>query len=193
MYLNSIKQSKENLRSYFKKIRSNIKNREKIKLDLAIQTRLLNARQYLESTKIFTYISKKSEINTTLIIKDALLNRKIVAVPKCGKEDSDMDFYKIYSLNDLKPGAFGVLEPIPERCQLITNLSNGLCIVPGLGFDIRGFRLGYGKGYYDRFLAKFGGITMGLCYSNCVISKLPRNLFDKQIKFLVTEHYFKKA
>ena len=77
---------------------------------------------------------------------------------------TEMEFYEIHSLFELQPGTFGVLEPVPENSRLVQEETEGLCIVPGLSFDAEGYRLGYGKGYYDRFLSRFSGTTAGVCY-----------------------------
>jgi 5-formyltetrahydrofolate cyclo-ligase len=61
-----------------------------------------------------------------------------------------------------------------------------------MSFDIRGYRLGYGKGYYDRFLSGYNGTKVGLCYSNCVKWKLPNGKYDETVDILVTERYFRK-
>lgn len=104
-----------------------------------------------------------------------------------------MEFYLIKGEEDLEPGMFGVLEPVPERCQKVTDYSGGICIVPGLSFDAGGFRLGYGKGYYDRFLSQFQGVTVGICYSNCTQWKLPHGRYDKPVNLLITDKYIRRT
>lgn len=86
-----------------------------------------------------------------------------------------------------------MLEPVPERCRLVTDYSRGLCIVPGLCFDAEGYRLGYGKGYYDRFLSAFRGVTVGICYTACTQWRLPHGRYDRQIQLLITEKYIRRT
>ena len=69
---------------------------------------------------------------------------------------------------------------------------NSLCVVPGMAFDCDGYRLGYGKGYYDRFLSGYHGVTAGICYSDCIRWKLPRGRFDRPVDILVTDKFFRK-
>ena len=99
----------------------------------------------------------------------------------------------IRSLDDLEKGTFGVLEPKHKQCKLVTDLSHGFCIVPGLCFDAKGYRLGYGKGYYDRFLSEFKGVTVGICYTSCVQYGLPHGYFDRPVDILVTENYIRRT
>jgi 5-formyltetrahydrofolate cyclo-ligase len=156
----------------------------------------LATEEYLKNEIIFAYVSKELEVDTIFIIKTALADKKTVAVPRCSyssdKKDIEMEFYGISSFSELRPGAFGILEPIAEQSLRIRDFSEGVCIVPGLAVDLKGFRLGYGKGYYDRFLANFKGCTAGLCYSNCVADALPKEDFDLPIDLLITDLYVRK-
>ena len=172
---NDIREVKSDLRSGFKHKRSDMPENVKLNMDC-----------------VFTYVSKELEVDTFAIIRAAWANGKKVAVPKC-VSNNQLDFYYIESMDDLEEGTFGVKEPIAERCQKVTDLSKGLCIVPGLSFDAEGYRLGYGKGYYDRFLSKFGGDTVGLCYSNCIKWKLPHGKYDRAVDVIVTDRYIRRT
>ena len=191
MPVNDIRPYKASLREKYKSIRQKMPPETKRSLDIEIQSRVLSLREYARHTKVFAYVSKDIEVDTKGIIEAAWLNQKKVAVPLCLSGKRDMDFYYINSWEDVAPGAFGVLEPIVQRCQRVEDLSRGLCLVPGLSFDIKGFRLGYGKGYYDRFLDKFGGVTVGLCYSSCIQWKLPHGRYDQAVDFLLTDRYLR--
>ena len=116
-----------------------------------------------------------------------------VAVPKCIPKQKQLDFFFINSFDDLSEGKFGILEPDEKKCERALKFKkDSLCIVPGLSFDIHGFRLGYGGGYYDRFINKFEGYTVGLCYSNCVRNEVPIEKFDMQVDFLITDKSIRK-
>lgn len=189
---NDIREVKTELRSGFRSKRSEMPEHIKLNMDSEIQSRFLTLRQYAKCDTVFTYVSKDLEVDTYAIIRAAWANGKKVAVPKC-IEDSKMDFYYIESMDDLEDGAFGVREPIVDKCKKVSDLSKGLCIVPGLSFDAEGYRLGYGKGYYDRFLSKFGGETVGLCYSNCIKWKLPHGKYDRAVDVIVTDRYIRRT
>ena len=88
---------------------------------------------------------------------------------------------------DLRPGTYSILEPDPLSCSPCDPALDALCLVPGLSFDDQGYRLGYGKGYYDRFLASFTGLAIGLCYFRDLTRKLPRGRFDFPVHTMVTE------
>lgn len=193
MYVKNIKEVKINLRARYRHFRENMNPEQKLELDSTIQSRLLALVEYSKADTIFTYVSKSIEVDTISLIKAALANRKLVAVPRCVPDTYDMEFYYITSLNDLEKGMFGVPEPVPGKCPLVTDYSKGLCIVPGLSFDAQGYRLGYGKGYYDRFLADFFGSTVGICYSGCVQWNLPHGYYDKPVDLLITEKYIRRT
>lgn len=191
MHGNNIRQFKIGLREHYKSIRVSMIGQQKDRLDKKIRKKFFATKEYKFNNIIFTYVSKEIEVDTKDIILKAIQDNKIVAVPKCITDENIMEFYRIKSFEDLDVGVFGVLEPIVERCELITDFSRGLCIVPGFSFDCKGYRLGYGKGYYDRFLSVFEGNTVGLCYHNCMRMLLPHGYFDKPVDILVTDTYIK--
>ena len=104
-----------------------------------------------------------------------------------------MEFYLIKSFNDLEVATFSVLEPKVNQCEKLTQFSQSVCIVPGLAFDIRGYRLGYGKGYYDRFLNKYDLPKFGICYTLCTQTKLINGKYDKPVDLLITDKYTHKT
>lgn len=185
--VNDIRPIKTKLRQGAKQYRASLSREEKMRLDRKIETKFLNMWQYREAELILIYVSTEIEVDTIYIIETALKDGKRVAVPKCIDGTREMDFYLIDSLSCLESGAFSVLEPIPEKCEKLTDFSTGVCIVPALMFDKSGYRLGFGKGYYDRFLAKFSGQTLGMCYNACVKDKLPHGKYDKRVDKLVTQ------
>lgn len=187
MTINDIRPLKQQMRKKYKAMRSAMGEQEKACLDDKVLSRLLNTWAYREQDLILTYVSTAIEVDTYGLIKKALQDGKTVAAPRCVENTRLMDFYIVKSLDDLEKGSFGVMEPDPSKCEKLSDFSKGLCIVPALCFDKAGYRLGYGKGYYDRFLASFGGTTVGICYSACVCDALPCGKFDKSVDILVTE------
>ena len=187
----NIKIYKIKLREKYRSMRENMNPEIKAKMDERILKNLSALSAYKKSKVVFTYVSKKIEVDTKNLIKKCFSDNKKVAVPACEKENRKMDFYFINSEDDLIKGTFGLMEPNKEKCEKVTDLSQGLCIVPGFSFDYKGFRLGYGYGYYDRFLNNFSGITMGICYSSCVVPKLPHGRFDKPVDLFVSNKYIK--
>ena len=188
-----IKAEKSDLRKTLRKTRSSIDRVKKFDYDADIQSRVLALRDYAKSDILFTYISMDTEPSTRELIYAAWANGKRVAVPKCNEETMEMSFYIIKSMSDTKPGHYGLTEPDPEVCSKVTDYSHGLCVVPGLSFDAEGYRLGYGRGYYDRFLKHFRGVSVGLCYSSYLKWKLPRGAYDVPVDIIATERFIRNT
>ena len=161
----NIKEQKNSLRAKHKKIRTACPKEIRAALDKTLFEKFVDLKEYKECNILFAFVSMPIEINTYPILEKAIADEKILALPKCRQSEPVMDFYKVTSLSQLIEGKYSIMEPDTEVCDKITDYSNGLCLVPGLSFDLYGYRLGFGKGYYDRFLEQFGGTTAGLCYS----------------------------
>ena len=193
MPVKNIKEVKTGLRGKYRRLREDLSEEEKLRLDSEIQSRLLSLREYSQADTVFTYISKELEVDTLAIVQAAWANQKRVAVPRCIPGTRDMEFYYIRSWQDLERASFGVMEPIVQRCERVEDESRGFCLVPGFSFDVQGFRLGYGGGYYDRFLSRFGGFTVGVCYSFWVQWSLPHGYYDRSVDLLGTEKYVRRT
>lgn len=185
----NVKALKADLRAKYRKIRECCPADVKKSLDQSLTQIFLNLHEYKQCEKLFVFVSSPIEVDTTDIICQALNDGKQVAVPKCTDKNGKMEFYFIKSLNQLEKGAFGIMEPKENICEQVSDLRSGLCIVPGICFDMFGYRIGFGKGYYDRFLERFGGTTAGLCYSKCMEHELPRGNHDKRVDILITEKF----
>lgn len=191
--MKDVRAEKKELRAFFRQVRSSFTESEKQALDIAMQKKLFLLHQYRVADTVLTYVSKAAEPDTFRIIRKAWRDGKKVAVPRCIDGICEMTFYYITSLAQLEAGSFGVMEPNAEKCRPFEgDGQNSICIVPGMAFDCEGFRLGYGKGYYDRFLSGYDGFTIGVCYSKCVKWSLPRGKYDKPVRMLVTDKFFRK-
>ena len=193
MPVKNIRELKTGLRAKYRSIRESLDPEVKGEMDGAVLEKLLSLREYKVNSTVFTYVSKSIEVDTFGLIEASLQAGKKVAAPRCVPGTYDMEFFYISSVDDLEKGMFGVLEPNPERCKKVEDFSRGFCVVPGLCFDVQGFRLGYGKGYYDRFLSRFGGFTAGISYASCVQWNLPHGFYDRPVDVLVTEKYIRKT
>lgn len=183
-----VKLVKNNLRSKYKSLRMSISKKRKFDMDMKVYNNLLSTYEYMNCSVLFTYVSKKLEVDTLNVIKSSIDLGKRVAVPRCKSSKNEMEFYFINSLEDLILGAFDILEPRESKSEKVEEYpEDSLCLVPGLAFDFSGQRIGYGKGYYDRFLENYKGNTAGLCYSVCVRRNLPVEEKDKCVKILVTD------
>ena len=171
---------KEFLRKKYKEKRDNIKN--KVTKDNLIYQKVINNKDILSSKTLLIYISINSEVDTIKII-NYFLYAKNIAVPKV--IDNNMYFCYITNLNDLTPGKYNIPEPTNEN--IVTDFDNAICIVPGICYDKENYRIGYGKGYYDRFLSKNKIKTIGLCYKECMIEKIDNDKYDYKIDEVITD------
>ena len=193
MPITDIRPIKTELREKYRAIRTEMTPEYKGQLDREIARQVRRLWQYQRTNTLLIYVSTPIEVDTREIIRQALEDGKRVAVPRCVPHSRTMDFYYIHSLDELEPGTFGVLEPVPDKDNLLTDMDNGLCIVPAFSYDWKGFRLGYGKGYYDRFLSRFNGHIVGICYSSCIQRSLPHGRYDRPVELLVTEKYLRRT
>ncbi len=193
MMKTDIRQVKREKREEIKAWRRNLMGEEKLQLDSAIAERFFNSYVYKKTRQVFIYVSTAIEVDTVEIIRRAAEEGRKIACPRCVDGTREMEFYYINGVEDLEPGTFGVLEPVANKENLVTDFSNGVCVVPGLSFDYGGYRLGYGKGYYDRFLAGYNGFTCGLCYSENVVKYLPHGRYDRHVGLLITDRFSKRC
>ncbi len=174
---------KKSLRAQFRKIRSAIPDKKQ--RDSSICKRILSMERICDADVALVYVSYNSEINTFELISSLLDMKKTVAVPKC-EDNGIMRFHIISSLNELSDGMYGIPEPVNNN--IITSFTEKtVCIVPGLAFTENGDRLGYGGGYYDRFLSCYPDIfTVALAYEELITDSLPVLPHDLKINAVAT-------
>lgn len=137
---------------------------------------------YQQTEWIYIFLSFRSELNTLVMIEEMMKDGKKIACPRV--EGKDMNFYHIRSLQDCLAGSWGILEP-KEDCELVTQ--PGCMLLPGLGFDLTGGRIGYGGGFYDRYLEKRNDlIKIGLAYEEQLVEGLEMEEHDIRIDYLLT-------
>lgn len=183
-----IRPLKMRLRKEAKEYRLSLSAEEKERNDRKIANKLIGLWTFREADTLLAYMSTDIEVDTRYLIERAWELGKKVAVPRCVQGTRNMVFYYITSFDDLENGAFGVREPIVSQCRPVIDFETGICVVPALVFDKKCFRLGYGKGYYDRFLAAFKGTAVGICYEACRKDSIPRGKYDKCLDLFITEN-----
>lgn len=140
----------------------------------------LNSRFYSDFKNFLVYNAIGSEPSTIELITRAINDNKNVYLPRI--DGRIIRFFSVTDINELKPGKFGVFEPV-SQCEY--DCSEAVCIVPGLSFDNMGNRLGYGGGYYDRFLAECNNlIKVGFCTSCNFSSELPACSYDIPMDYI---------
>ena len=175
---------KKLLRKKMRLLRRNIADKKE--KSLLLQQALLKESCFLSADMLFVYLPLPDEPETFLLMEEAFAMGKTVAAPRC-LTDGEMEFFIVRSMDDLRPGSYGILEPEYSENSIITPTNNTLILVPGMAFDQMGYRLGYGKGYYDRYLGKHPAVTAGLCFYECLSDSLPKGEFDLAVQFLATE------
>lgn len=182
-----IRPIKKEMRARAKEMRRSMSPEIKQSLDRKIKNKLLNLWAVREAHTVLCYVSTEIEVNTRGLITDLLKMGKRVAVPRCESDNGDMDFYYINSLSELSSGSFGVEEPDPQKNIMVGQTEGSVCIVPAFMFDKNGYRLGYGKGYYDRYLSRYKGATIGVCYSENLQQELYHGKYDRAVELVVTD------
>ena len=174
------------LRTELKKQRASVSNVEKSYIDRLIAGNVISSDLFEHAHVVFVYCSTVHEIDTYSIISACLTAGKIVCVPFCEKEPGIMTARRIHSLSDLSAGKHGISEPSADAECVPANLID-LCIIPCLAADLSGYRLGYGGGYYDRFLTQVQCEKMVLCAESRLLRAVPREDFDVPCDYICTE------
>ncbi|MBR2176061.1 MAG: 5-formyltetrahydrofolate cyclo-ligase [Clostridia bacterium] len=186
--MQSLTEAKNALRAECKRLRREMPAADKDAADSLIFERTLGLIGSYSPQYLFCYVSSPVlEVDTTRIIDYAIGQGIRVVVPKCVKGTNLLEHFILKDRSDLEKGSFGIMEPSEDKCLKLSGVCEGICIVPGLAFDASGKRLGYGKGYYDRFLAAFSGVRIGLCYESCFREHIPHDHFDAAMDFVITE------
>jgi len=153
--------------------------------DTAICQAIISHSAFTQANEILGFFPINTEPDIKPVLQHALEQGKAVYLPCCEPATRTMIFRQIHSLDDLILGAHDIPEPLSQHLAFCIQHS-ALCLVPGLAFDENGYRLGYGGGYYDRFLANFQGNTLGICYA-MMIQPIPTNPHDLPVDVVITE------
>lgn len=178
--------TKAELRAILKERRASIEKEDKRELDRAIVEIITSSEMFLDASILLLYVPIGSEINLLHLVRTAWKMGKPVAFPRTDPESCTMQFYYLNEGARLTEGAYGIPEP-PADAPLCIPDERALCVLPALSFDLSGNRLGYGKGYYDRYLSAFPGVTLGAVYSHLVLKEVPTDEHDIPAQFLATE------
>ena len=189
MTITEIRAAKSALRKKYKKIRNEAVSVGKNELDRALTQNILTSMSYKYCKTILVFASYGDEPDTWKIAEKALSDGKRVFFPRC-YNGGIMKFFKVNSLEELSSDSmFGIHEPSESAEEYVPEGTAELCLVPGLCFDGKGYRIGYGKGFYDRFLAHFEGIAAGVTYSACISSEnlVFEKRYDKSVDIIFSE------
>ncbi len=185
--MEKISPSKNELRKIFLARRDALPASTRERLSALITERLLNWPPFKQAQRLLLYASFKSEVDTYPLIKKALALEKEVYLPKTYFRPKRLRLFRLYTLGELRPGAFGIPEP-PETNPELSPEKLELIVVPGVAFDRRGGRLGYGGGFYDRlFVEAKKARRVALAFSCQLTETLPLEPHDVLMHALITE------
>ncbi|WP_340001904.1 5-formyltetrahydrofolate cyclo-ligase [Oceanobacillus sp. FSL K6-0127] len=159
---------------------------EKKKIEDQLKERLLSSELWKNANTIGMTIAQDFEWATGSIIEAGWKQNKRIVVPKCIPVDKQLHFYAINTFNQLESVYFDLLEPIPDRKRFVAKKDIDLLIVPGILFDKHGYRIGFGGGYYDRFLVDFNQKTVSLCSDEQLVDHIPKEKHDLPVQYVIT-------
>lgn len=174
---------KQSIRKQMKQARLDLSSKDYQDKSNLIITALKKHVFYKSANTIGIYVSCKQEVDTIHCIQDMLKDKR-VCIPKIANKQ--MEFYHITSLAHLKKNHFGILEPVNQ--PLVPKESIDLLIVPMLAFDHYGQRIGYGGGYYDRYLENYHGNTIGLAFSFQEVECVETSKYDMALDVILDEN-----
>ncbi len=192
---NGSPEGKEEIRKRHLRLRGEMTERETAEKSRIICNKLLSESWYETAEVIFGYYPLGNEVDCRKVLMQALSEGKRVVLPRTTRAPGcAMDFYEVTSLKQVEKGNFHVMEPI-DRCPLFSPEDNqaarcgrAAVLVPGVAFDYSGNRLGYGKGYYDRYFARYPALLrLGLAYEHQIIERLAASETDVKMNMIYSE------
>ena len=172
---------KREIRKKYIDVRKQIINKEE--KSKVIVNQIMNHPKYIDANVIACYCSLKDEVCLDELITDAWKNKKIVVVPKVN--GNEMEFYEIKNMNDLEIQSFGIREP--KHDYIFDKHKIDLFFVPGVAFDMSGNRMGFGKGYYDRYLVDLDAYKIGICFREQLDDHIPTDEFDIKMNEIIVD------
>lgn len=176
---------KKEIRDKIRELKKQISEEYVIKNSEMITQKILDLDVYKKAKSIYIYLDFEKEVMTKKVIQDAYQNNKKVAVPKI--INNQMKFYYLDDLSKIKTGYFGIKEPVEEK---EANEKSVLMIMPGLAFDEKKNRVGYGKSFYDRYLCEHVSndiYKLGVCFDFQVLDKVPVLAHDIPLDKIITQ------
>lgn len=152
-----------------------------------IRLRFLETKEFKEAKTIAITMSRSTEVETRRIIEACWAIGKNVVVPKCNPEEKTMDFRRITSFNQLQTVYLDIQEPNPLLTASAEKTEIDLVVVPGVVFSLEGYRIGYGGGYYDRYLESFSGATLSIVFELQLVDEVPKESHDLPVGKIITE------
>lgn len=174
-------------RNLVKKRLSNLTNEEHKAYSRDVCRKICQHEIWKKAKSIGITISIGKEIDTSYMIEQGWNENKIISVPKTLPKTKEMNYYQIKEYSELEESHFGLREPVIDKTYLVQAVNIDLLIIPCVAFDKLGYRIGYGGGYFDRYLKNFKGISCGIALECQQIERVPINQFDIPLNMVITE------
>lgn len=179
--------NKDELRAQMRRMRRALSEEAQREAAEAVFARILALEAYQKARTVMAYAAARGELPLDAVLRDALATGKTLALPRCEGEGL-MCAHRVTALDQLKKGAFGILEP-DAACPIVEPGSVDLILVPGTAFDADGGRLGQGGGYYDRYLEKTRAVRVGVCHDFALFGAVPCEAHDARMEIVVTPNH----
>ena len=185
--MEEIMKSKRELREEYLGRRRAMSQDDVLSKSRLIHERMQELSEYASARTILTYVSSKdNEVDTLDLIESLLEEGKTVLVP-IAEKNRVLVWSRLEALSELAPAQFGILEPLPEFRRLMDPPTDSVALAPGIAFTETGYRIGYGGGYYDTFLATFKGLKIGLAFEVQLLTNFPLEKHDRPVDIVITE------
>ncbi|MGM8214119.1 5-formyltetrahydrofolate cyclo-ligase [Bacillaceae bacterium W0354] len=185
---------KESFRMLSKRLLTHIPPEKKTEAVKLIKDQLIKSNWWKSSNIIALTIPRKIELNTIPIIEEAWKQGKTVVIPKCFPEDNYlMKFYRYTNSLELENVYLDLYEPKDDKHKLVDKKDIDLLIVPGLLYDYKGYRIGYGGGYYDRYLVDFKNVKISIALEEQLVKHLPYDPYDIPVDAIITNRNIYKT
>ena len=186
--MTDLKKLKSELRSEYLKKRRQIPAELKQKYDEALCEVITSSVSYKYYDTLLLFAALPDEPDLSAVAKKALSDGKRVAYPRCVAGERRMIFRYVTDPGQLCRGSYGIFEPDETLPAFDTEApSCSVCFIPAVVTDKNGYRIGYGGGYYDRFLSSFNGAAATVVYSDFIISSVPHGRYDAASDMIITE------
>lgn len=144
--------------------------------------------EYRRAFVVLAYMSMGAEFETGDFVRCVLADGKALVLPRVNRALRCLDLFSVDDVErDLAPGVWGIREPVPDRCAAAVERDIEFALVPGLAFDARGGRLGYGGGFYDRLLPRLPALRVAAAFSVQMVDAVPMSARDQYVDLVVTE------
>ncbi|KIY22320.1 5-formyltetrahydrofolate cyclo-ligase [Mesobacillus subterraneus] len=177
--------AKKNLRKSIMEKLSELKRPEYENQSYQIAQQLFQSKEWLSANTVAITVSKPPEVDTFQIIRKGWEQDKRIVVPKCEPEARGLDFREVKRFSQLETVFYGLLEPIVAETASVGREEIDLVVVPGLAFSSSGYRLGFGGGYYDRFLYNYQGMTVSLAFTEQLVAEVPVENHDIPVQKII--------